>query len=230
MPTVWMDDWVLGRSAQLWPTFLNTQGQACPYLLRVFESKTTCVVLARSNDPGREVNEAYCAAHHIPVLRRRGGGGTVVLGPGCQIVTFAFFASSLFENALYFSLINAAWISAIESVTGAKPGTIAQRGISDLAIGDKKVAGTSLFRRKHLLVFQGSLLVNPDFQLIASCLCHPSREPEYRKGRNHSEFLGSLYTHKLWNGKETQELCEKTQAQLQIELLARLRKEAVTGW
>ncbi len=227
---MWMDDWVLGRPTQLWPTFTNAQGQECPNLLRVFESTTTCVVLARSNAPEREVNQSYCAERNIPVLRRRGGGGTVLLGPGCQIVTFAFFARSLFDNARYFSIINDSWIAALESAAGIKPGTVVQRGISDLAIGNKKIAGTSLFRRKHLVVFQGSLLVDPDFETIERCLCHPSREPDYRMGRGHLEFLTSLGRENLWNAQSMAKLSEHTQMQLQAELNERLRDDGVPGW
>ncbi len=227
---MWMDDWILGRPLQLWPTFSNAQGQECPYLLRAFESKTTCVVLARSNDPKREVNQSYCAEHNIPVLRRRGGGGTVVLGPGCQIVTFAFFARSLFENSRYFSIINDCWIAALERAAGIQAETIHQRGISDLAIGNKKIAGTSLFRRKHLVVFQGSLLVDPDFETIERCLCHPSKEPDYRMGRGHLEFLTSLGRENLWNAQSTAKLSEDTQSHLQAELGHRLRDDALPGW
>ena len=227
---MWMDDWVLGRPAQLWPTFTNEQGQECSHLLRVFESKTTCVVLARSNDPSREVNQDYCAESNIPVLRRRGGGGTVVLGPGCQIVTFAFFARSLFDNSRYFSIINDCWIAALERAAGIQAGTIHQRGISDLAIGNKKIAGTSLFRRKHLVVFQGSLLVDPDFETIERCLCHPSREPDYRMGRSHLDFLTSLERETLWSENDMTTFSENTQMHLQAELVSKLRDDAMPAW
>ena len=69
---------------------------------------------------------------------------------------------------------------------------MAQRGLSDIVSGDKKIAGTSLFRKKYLLVYQGSLLVDPEFDLIFELLKHPSREPDYRQGRDHKDFVTSL--------------------------------------
>jgi lipoate---protein ligase len=65
------------------------------------------------------------------------------------------------------------------------------KGHSDIAVGSSKLAGTSVFRRKNLFVYQGSLLVNPQFHTIESLLSHPSREPDYRAGRSHAEFLTS---------------------------------------
>lgn len=189
---MWMDSWVLARPRSLWDRVNLSDGSQHPLALRVFASQRPCVVLARSNRIETEVDSAACQRLGIPILRRRGGGGTVVLGPGCQIVTLAFFARSLFENALLFRLINGAWIEAMSAALGSSCPAIAQRGISDLAVGDRKVAGTSLFRRKHLVVFQGSLLVDPDLDLMSQLLLHPSREPDYRSGRTHRDFVTSL--------------------------------------
>lgn len=180
-----MDNWVLNLPRQNWST------RNC--LFRFFEPTRNVVVLANSNTPEREVHENVCAELDVPILRRKGGGGTVVLTPGCLILTFAFFAKDLFGNARYFKVVNDLWI---ESLAEVGVHGLAQNGISDIvsrdASGDKKVAGTSIFRKKHLLVYQGSLLVNPNFELIKKCLQHPSKEPEYRSGREHGSFLTSL--------------------------------------
>jgi lipoate-protein ligase A len=204
---VWMDSWVLARPVDLWSQLRATNGALYPYLLRVFETQRNCVVLARSNQASSEVNLQACQERGVPVLRRRGGGGTVVLGPGCQIVTLAFFARSLFDNARYFEQINAAWIRSLVASLGGGAPQIHQRGISDLAIGDRKIAGTSLFRRKHLVVFQGSLLVDPDMSLIGELLRHPSREPDYRQGRSHHDFVTSLRAQGV--NTPTQDLCDR---------------------
>lgn len=183
-----MDNWVLNQPFQNWPV---QQGQSSSHriLFRFFESRRNLVVLSSSNSAEKETYEQVCTAANVPIVQRRGGGGTVVLGPGCLVLTFAFFAKELFANQRYFQLINSLWADALSS---AGISGLVTRGHSDLAFGDKKVAGTSLFRRKHLVVYQGSLLVDPDFDLISKLLQHPSREPDYRKGRPHSEFLTSI--------------------------------------
>jgi lipoate-protein ligase A len=197
-------------------------------LVRAFESKRECVVMARSNRAEDEVNTAECEAARVPVLRRRGGGGTVVLGPGCQILTVAFFAKSYFDNDRYFSAINNSWISALHQAIGPDCPALVQRGISDVAVGERKVAGTSLFRRKHLVVFQGSLLVCPDIERIAKFLRHPTREPDYRQGRDHLSFVTSL-AH-LGVQTSVAELSAVVESFLAKDLALRLGDELWPGW
>ena len=189
-----MDEWVLNVPRAHWPG---------PVLFRFFETLRPVVVLSSSNKAGVETHEAACRAEGVPILQRKGGGGTVVLGPGCVVLTLAFEATEPYANTRYFHAANALWIEALEESCGMRAlleGTglaLATRGISDIALGERKVAGTSVFRRKHLFVYQGSLLVSPDFAAIARLLAHPSREPDYRAGRAHGAFLTSLAAHGL---------------------------------
>ncbi len=186
---MWMDNWVLNQPFRCWPKPVSAP-ENHRVLFRFFETMRPLVVLSSSNAAARETFEEQCRLHNVPILQRRGGGGTVVLGPGCLVLTFAFFAKDVFSNQKYFSLINQLWADAMATVGVTN---LTTRGHSDLAWGEKKIAGTSLFRRKHLVVYQGSLLVNPDFELINQLLQHPSREPDYRKGRSHFEFLTSAF-------------------------------------
>lgn len=184
---MWMDNWVLNRPFCCWPAHPSAP-ESHRVLFRLFETMRHAVVLSSSNSAEREAFEDVCRDSDIPVLQRRGGGGTVLLGPGCLVLTFAFFAKDVFSNQKYFQMINGLWADALAD---AGVNGLVTRGHSDLASGDLKIAGTSLFRRKHLVVYQGSLLVDPDFELISKVLRHPSREPDYRNGRSHREFLTS---------------------------------------
>ncbi len=225
---MWMDNWVLGKPAELWPQLRNSQGEPCPYLFRVFESRRACVVLARSNRPEREVNLQHCHDLELPILRRRGGGGTVVLGPGCCILTFAFFAKSPFQNDLYFRVINGMWAEAVRRVCGVE---LHHRGISDLALGERKVAGTSLFRRKRLVVYQGSMLYDADLEGISRCLKHPSREPDYRLQRDHKDFLTNVQRHASNNESlNTADFSVRVEKELSVLLKTSLPEHAAPGW
>lgn len=187
---MWMDNWVLNLPFEKWPQLEDASEPHERVLFRFFESKRPVVVLANSNSASVEADVSTCERLSVPILTRKGGGGTVVLMPGCLILTFAFHAKELFSNNTYFELINGLWIDALSN---AGVSGLVQAGISDIAHNGKKVAGTSLFRKKHLAVYQGSLLVSPDFTLIEKCLKHPSREPDYRNNRSHGDFLTSLH-------------------------------------
>ena len=66
------------------------------------------------------------------------------------------------------------------------------RGHTDLALNNLKFSGNAQRRRKRFLLFHGSFLLNFDLGLIDRLLKFPSREPNYREGRSHHEFLTLL--------------------------------------
>lgn len=148
------------------------------------------VVLGKSNDPSLECNEEICAQLAIPILKRAGGGGTVVLHNGCVVISIGAWMKNPFKNDFYFQLINRVVANIL--MDSYQLPEITQRGISDLAIGDRKIAGTSLFRSKGYLLYQASVLVNTRIELIEKCLRHPTKEPDYRQGKSHRAFIAGL--------------------------------------
>ena len=115
----------------------------------------------------------------------------MVLHTGCVIVTIGTWVQHYYKNGNYFSLLNASLISALATSWPAL-GKMAQAGISDIVINNRKVAGTSLFRSRNYLLFQASILVEDQIATVEKYLAHPSKEPDYREGRSHSAFLSCL--------------------------------------
>jgi lipoate-protein ligase A len=62
-------------------------------------------------------------------------------------------------------------------------------GISDLAIGDRKISGNSLRCKRSHVLYHGTVLYNFPLELIGRCLCTAPRQPEYRRGRAHTDFV-----------------------------------------
>jgi len=69
---------------------------------------------------------------------------------------------------------------------------VQEAGISDLAIRERKIAGTSIYRTRLVLFYQASLLVDTDISVFARYLSMPTRVPDYRRGRSHEEFCTTL--------------------------------------
>jgi lipoate-protein ligase A len=67
------------------------------------------------------------------------------------------------------------------------------KGISDLSIGDKKIMGSSMYLKGNDLFYHAVLNVSEEVSLISKYLKHPKKEPDYRKGRPHNEFVTSLH-------------------------------------
>lgn len=147
------------------------------------------VVLGRSNQAELESHVDRCNKDQVPILKRYGGGGTVLLHPGCLVVSVGAWVSSPYMNDLYFRLLNNAIILTIQDQIDVDLG---QRGHSDIVYGERKIAGTSLFRSRNYLLYQASLLIHNHIEDIEKYLKHPSKEPDYRQARRHRDFLSSL--------------------------------------
>jgi len=65
-------------------------------------------------------------------------------------------------------------------------------GTSDVAVGDRKISGNAQARRWGAVLVHGTLLVDFNHDLADAVLRHPPREPSYRRGRSHRDFLVTL--------------------------------------
>jgi len=149
------------------------------------------VVLGNANKFEAECKVEQCEADSISVLRRSGGGGAVVLHSGCVILSVGMWVKHYYRNSEYFRAINDSVIATLRNEY-AEFRELSQNGISDITLNGRKVAGTSLYRSRNYLLYQASLLVHTQVHLIDRYLGHPTKEPEYRGGKAHSEFLSSL--------------------------------------
>jgi lipoate-protein ligase A len=159
-------------------------------VVRVEEAREVVVVLSRSRDPEREVYLGRCREDGVPVIVRPSGGGAVVLAPGVVAASLvapadprARFPEPYFRR--YCGVV-------AEALARCGAVGLEIRGISDLALGERKVAGSSLRLWKGWVLFQVSVLVDVDVRLLERYLRAPSREPRYRRGRPHREFVVTL--------------------------------------
>jgi lipoate-protein ligase A len=161
-------------------------------VLRFWEPREHFVVVGYANKVATEVNVAACEARGIPVLRRCSGGGTVVQGPGCLNYTLVLRITAdgpLHNIGVANQFIMRQNRAALEPVVNQP---VAIRGHTDLAIGERKFSGNSQRRRKHFLLFHGTFLLDFDLALVSELLPLPSRQPDYREHRAHTEFLTNL--------------------------------------
>ena len=165
--------------------------------LRFWESPEPFVVVGYANKVATEVNVAACEARKIPILRRCSGGGTVVQGPGCLNYTLVLPITK--DGPLHSIVVANQFImrrnrAAIEPEIRSQKleVRVAVRGHTDLAIGGRKFSGNSQRRRKRFLLFHGTVLLNFDLALIGDLLRMPSKEPDYRESRKHTDFLTNI--------------------------------------
>jgi lipoate---protein ligase len=160
-------------------------------VLRLWESPAPLVVVGRSSRLAVEVELEACRAAGVPVIRRASGGAAIVAGPGCLMYAVVL----RYAGREHLRLLDEAHrhvLSAVAAAVGIAVGNVKQLGTSDLAIGRHKFSGNSVRCKRDHLLYHGTLLYDFDLELIGRLLQMPPRQPGYRLGRPHSDFVTNL--------------------------------------
>ncbi len=160
--------------------------------LRIWQADSPFVVLGRSSRVADEVEHSLAQQQAIPVLRRVSGGATVVAGPGCM-----FYALVLsLEQRPQLRMIDQAHRYVMGQMQSALQTLVPQLefdGTCDLVVAGRKVSGNSVRLIRDWMLYHGTLLLDMDLTLVDRLLKHPPREPEYRAGRAHADFLANMH-------------------------------------
>jgi len=161
-------------------------------LLRLWEPSQYFVVVGYGNRVRSEVSLPFCQQHTIPIFRRCTGGGTVLQGPGVLNYSLVLRAHSSGPAHTISAANNFILKRHQAALVALLRAPVEIRGHTDLAIGGLKFSGNSQRRGKDHLLFHGSFLLHFDVKLVEKVLPMPSRTPDYRLGRSHSDFLMNL--------------------------------------
>ncbi len=159
--------------------------------IRVWSFDRPTVVLGRSSKVDQEVDRGFCRDNGIPILRRCSGGASVVGGPGCLMYSVVMS----FQKWPHLQKIDAAHDHVMAQVLHAARDQVPEtelQGICDLTWQNRKCSGNSLrVTRRHVL-YHGTILHDADLQLLARCLTGAPRQPDYRGGRPHGDFVTNV--------------------------------------
>ncbi len=147
------------------------------------------MVIGSGSKSELELNAETIDVDNVPVYKRKTGGCSVVLSPEMWCLSCALYGRKQIQSKDYFVLFNKAVCDAF--ARAGVPG-LSHRGISDIALGEKKIAGTAIYRNRDLVFYHAVLNIAGDIDLISRYLLQPPREPDYRGGRSHREFVTSL--------------------------------------
>jgi lipoate-protein ligase A len=170
----------------------QAQENGGPAVLRFWEPAQPFIVLGYANRVQQEVDLNACRERNVPVLRRCSGGGTVLQGHGCLNYSLVLPVSA--TGAL-------ATIPSTNSFVMQRHGRVLSEllqqpvtveGITDLALGLRKCSGNAQRRRQGWLLFHGTFLLGFEPALVMALLRPAPRQPLYRRGREHAEFMVAL--------------------------------------
>lgn len=154
----------------------------------IWKPDKTYIVLGQRDSIETAVNVVNIF-EEIEILKRPSGGHAVVLTPKTIIVSMRISSESFKNIKKVFIYCNEIIIEALQN-QGVN--NLSIKGISDICIGDYKIAGSSMYNGREYIVFHAVINIseNPDY--IEKLLKHPQSEPEYRANRSHKDFVSSL--------------------------------------
>ncbi len=156
---------------------------------RIWRPERLYVVLGRANNAGDSLISGNILADDVPVYKRPSGGESVILSPRMVVFSAKIRFSKYMNTSATFRQINILLISRLSELNIKELGS---KGISDISIGSRKIAGSSMYLLKESLFYHAVMNIDEDVSLMTRYLQHPKREPDYRKGRPHEEFVTSL--------------------------------------
>lgn len=171
------------------PDALLLEDLTSPYRSLAWIPPEPMVVLGCSSGFERAVEEAQIRRDGIPVCRRPSGGESMFLSPRMAAVSLVLDLERRPLPRTLFNATGAALIGALEAL-GVRG--LSVRGTSDLTLGERKILGSSIYQRGTRLFYHAVLNVIEDPATIQRYLRHPVREPHYRQGKKHDDFVTSL--------------------------------------
>ena len=180
----------------------------------VWRPEEKIVVIGNGDKKENSVYTEYVEKNRIPVIKRKTGGHAVVLTPKMIAVSLVIKTDPPPLSSVLFSTCNRAVISALSEL-GIHP--LAEKGISDIALGTKKIAGAAVYRNRNLAFYHSIVNIGEEPADMDKILKYPKKTPEYRKMRPHSDFVTSLWSEGfLISLPIIREKVEKKLAKLQI--------------
>jgi lipoate-protein ligase A len=153
----------------------------------VWEVEMHSVVMGRSADCVSEIHHEACERAGVPILRRESGGRTVLLGKGCLNYTLILRYDGQGIHESYRLILDAVLDAA--GVPGARVES------TDLTVRNRKFAGCAQRRRRRTVLHHGTILYDFDIATATRFLAEPKRQPTYRDGRPHADFLTNVDLH-----------------------------------
>jgi len=159
-------------------------------VLRFWEWPTPAVVVGAGGRLASDVDAQACLVDSVPIQRRASGGGTVLLGNGCLLFSLILRFGrdpALKDVHSSYRYILSRLKDALAPLLDSAP-----MGISDLAAAGRKFSGNAQQRKRDHLLHHGTLLYGIELAQLSRYLRSPEKQPAYREGRAHEEFLMNL--------------------------------------
>jgi len=156
---------------------------------KVWEPDQTIVIMGKGSDPVDELRAENILRDNVPVVKRSTGGCSVIVAPNMFVASFVLKNDVAKKNNEYFDLFNSILVKTFRKL---RVENIDLDGISDITLNGLKVVGSAIYRNKDLVFYHAVINSAGDINLLEKYLKVPTRQPEYRQGRAHKDFVTSF--------------------------------------
>ena len=161
--------------------------------VRVWRPKSTIVVLGRSQKAEKEIFLEATQKDSIPIFKRHGGGGCVILDENCICIALRYKRDGK-HNDTDFLKHSSLGVQLFLKETYDLDVEIKEN--YDLLLNGRKFLGASLYMPKGYCYYSAVMLFDREaMNQINKYLSMPSKEPKHREGRTHEDFLIPLGEH-----------------------------------
>lgn len=152
-----------------------------------------CVILGISGKPPKMCNLDLVRQRNVPMYRRFTGGGTVVVDENTNFFSLVCNGADIGRGSHDGPRELMSWTAELYSQAFARLGADVSFNLreNDYVFGDHKFAGNAQALSKDRFVHHTSLLWDYNSENM-SLLTNPEKQPDYRAGRDHADFLLAL--------------------------------------
>lgn len=168
---------------------MNNPGQKA---FMLWQPAFTAVILGSGNRAEKSLHLQNILTDGVPVYKRPSGGESVVLSAEMLVVSVCKPQQAIGAVKKYFREYNNILVNAL---SGLGIENLGQKGISDISVFDKKILGCAIHQNRERVFYHAVLNWNESADLMERYLRHPQREPDYRQGRKHADFVTRLKDH-----------------------------------
>ena len=146
-----------------------------------------------------EENDVKLSAYQngVPIVRRCGGGGTVLIDNGVIIIDIVFSNNNDKSIKQYFHISN---MFIVNSLKRMGINALYEEDNYDLVINNKKFGGVTIYKRKDKILYGASILIEEEtISIINKYLYNSKKQPTYRRNRDHNDFLIALGQYSNFN-------------------------------
>lgn len=176
-------------SLAIWHGVADAMGAADDPVMTLSNPDAPYICVGFHQDVAQEVDEAWCAAEHMPIIRREAGGGAVLLDAPHLFVHFIYPRRLAAGRA---AALYPRFIAPLVETYRTLGVAAEYRALNDIHVDGRKIGGSAIAAIGEAVVFAGMILFDFDSGRMARALRVPSEKFRDKLRTSLSDYITSL--------------------------------------